>query len=85
MKISIIEEGKLEAISKALGDTAEGLTGSEINALLLQAKICNPDPLLTKWKRLFTAFLNQQKIVLQLYLFYIVKLCLKGFSSIQSK
>lgn len=60
MRIPIIEDGKLEAISKALGDTAEGLTGSEINALLLQANICNPEPLLTKWKRLFTAFLNQQ-------------------------
>jgi uncharacterized protein (TIGR02391 family) len=62
MKIPIIGGGDLEAISKALGDTAEGLTGSEINALLLQANICNPEPLSTKWKRLFTAFLNQQKI-----------------------
>lgn len=61
MKISIINDGNLEAISKALGDTNSGLTGSEINAILIQANICNPDPLLTKWKRLFTAFLNQQK------------------------
>lgn len=58
----IIEDGNLEAICKALGDTDEGLSGSEINALLVQADIRNPEPLLTKWKRLFTAFLNQQKI-----------------------
>ena len=46
----------LEAISKVLGDTNEGLTGSEIDHLLRNCKIPNPTPDLTKWKRLQNAF-----------------------------
>jgi uncharacterized protein (TIGR02391 family) len=51
---------QLEAIAGALGDTADGLTGSEIGHLLATARIEDTDPSLTKWKRLFNAFVNCQ-------------------------
>ncbi len=61
MAIQKIENGNLEAICKALGDTGIGLTGSEIDSLLIQAGIDNPDPSLTKWKKLFNALYIQQE------------------------
>jgi len=51
---------QLEAIARALGDTGEGLTGSEIAYLLAKAHITDSDPLMTKWKRLFNAFAHCQ-------------------------
>ncbi|HBD34900.1 MAG TPA: TIGR02391 family protein, partial [Cupriavidus sp.] len=36
---------QLEAIARALGDTGEGLTGSEIAYLLAKAHITDSDPL----------------------------------------
>lgn len=50
----------LEAISKVLGDTEKGLTGPEIGRLLEECKITDPDPTITKWKRLFNAFAEWQ-------------------------
>ena len=52
----------LEVISKILGDTNEGLTGSEIQYLLAQSQITDIEPSLTKWKRLYSAFANYQNI-----------------------
>lgn len=46
----------LEGISKILGDTNSGLTGSEIQHLLVQSKITDTSPTSTKWKRLHDAF-----------------------------
>ncbi len=51
---------RLEAISKILGDTSEGLTGSEIDHLLRNCDIPNPTPDMTKWKRLYNAFVEFQ-------------------------
>ena len=50
----------LEGISKILGDTSEGLTGGEIKYLLMQCGIADVEPTLTKWKRLYSAFVNYQ-------------------------
>ena len=50
----------LEVISKILGDTNEGLTGSEIQYLLMQSQITDKEPALTKWRRLYSAFANYQ-------------------------
>lgn len=50
----------LEVISKILGDTNEGLTGSEIQYLLMQSQITDIEPALTKWRRLYSAFANYQ-------------------------
>jgi hypothetical protein len=51
---------ELESLSKALADTVDGLTGSEIGRLLVQAKIEDPDPTMTKWKRLYNALVCAQ-------------------------
>jgi uncharacterized protein (TIGR02391 family) len=51
---------RLEAISKVLADTSEGLTGSEIDHLLRNCNIPNPNPDMTKWKRLHNAFVEFQ-------------------------
>ena len=53
-------QGQLEAIAQALGDTSEGLTGSEIGHLLGVCEIDDTDPTMTKWKRLFNAFAAHQ-------------------------
>ncbi|RUM45412.1 MAG: hypothetical protein DSY46_03005 [Hydrogenimonas sp.] len=57
---SPFDSGTIESISKVLGDTNNGLTGSEIDRLLEECKIENIDPGNTKWKRLFNAFANRQ-------------------------
>lgn len=49
----------LEALSKILGDTQQGFTGDEIRRLLQQSEISDPGPL-TKWRRLYQAFSDQQ-------------------------
>ena len=46
----------LEGISKILGDTNSGLTGSEIQHLLVQSQIADVSPTSTKWKRIYDAF-----------------------------
>ncbi len=51
---------QLEAIADALGDTADGLTGSEIGLLLANARIEDIDPGITKRKRLLNAFVTCQ-------------------------
>jgi hypothetical protein len=51
---------QLTAISKVLGDTAKGLTGSEISYFLIDCKIPDVSPDMTKWKRLFNAFVEWQ-------------------------
>jgi uncharacterized protein (TIGR02391 family) len=56
---------RLEAISKVLADTTDGLTGSEIDHLLRNSNIPNPTPDMTKWKRLYTAvaeFQNEHQV-----------------------
>jgi len=51
---------QLEAVARALGHTDDGLTGSEIGNLLATARIDDTDPGITKWTRLFNAFVNCQ-------------------------
>ncbi|MFD2164509.1 TIGR02391 family protein [Paradesertivirga mongoliensis] len=50
----------LEGISKVLGDTSNGLTGTEIGKFLQEVYIPDVDPTNTKWKRLFNAFVSFQ-------------------------
>lgn len=50
----------LEAICRVLANTDMGLTGSEIGYLLQDSRIADTDPTLTKWKRLFNAFVHFQ-------------------------
>ena len=58
--IGAINSNQLEAICKVLAETEKGLTGSEIGHLLEQMGIDDPDPTLTKWKRLFNALAAKQ-------------------------
>src|ERR1035438_9192741 len=51
---------QLETISKIIADTVDGLTGTEIGRMLGQCGIKDPDPSLTKWKRLFNALCLRQ-------------------------
>lgn len=56
----MFSQSQLEAIAQALGDTDEGLTGSEIAHLLTTVRLNDPDPAMSKWKRLYNAFVESQ-------------------------
>ena len=53
-------QSQLEAIAGAIGDTNDGLTGSEIGHLLASCKMKDPDPALTKRLRLYNALALSQ-------------------------
>lgn len=50
----------IEGISRTLGETNNGLTGDEISKFLRESNITDTEPGITKWKRLFNAFVNHQ-------------------------
>lgn len=50
----------MEAICKVLGHTEIGITGTEIGYLLQDSRVSDVDPGITKWKRLFNAFIGFQ-------------------------
>lgn len=50
----------MERIARVIGDTNEGLTGSEIGRHLVQYGLKDVSPNLTKWKRLYDAFAYNQ-------------------------
>lgn len=58
--IPVFDAQRLEAICKVLADTENGLTGSQIGYLLKDCQISDVTPGLTKWKRLFNAFIEFQ-------------------------
>jgi uncharacterized protein (TIGR02391 family) len=49
-------EGQVEQFAKIIGDTAYGLSGSEIGQWLLSCKLEDVSPGITKWERLRDAF-----------------------------
>jgi uncharacterized protein (TIGR02391 family) len=51
---------QLMAIAKILAETEKGLTGPEIGYLLRDCRIPDITPEMTKWKRLFNAFVGHQ-------------------------
>jgi uncharacterized protein (TIGR02391 family) len=57
---SFFTQGQLRAIADALGDTTDGLSGSEIGELLAACQISDVDPTITKRHRLYSAFANDQ-------------------------
>ncbi len=59
----IFDQSEIESISKALGNTVEGLTGNEIADLLKQANIPDISTFDTKWIRLYNAFVSKQNCV----------------------
>lgn len=52
----------VESISKIVGETVDGYTGSEIELFLAQCSIPDISPGITKWKRLYNALANIQNI-----------------------
>jgi len=58
IKHSPFNSAQLEAIAKVLGDTETGLIGSEIGLMLANSQILDIHPSITKWKRLFNAFIE---------------------------
>ena len=59
-RMTCFSQEQLQAIADALGDTNDGLTGSEIALLLESCKIEDVDSTLTKRHRLYNAFANNQ-------------------------
>lgn len=59
-RVPTFDAQRLEAIAKVLADTETGLTGSQIGYLLQDCNIPDPDSTMTKWKRLFNAFVSFQ-------------------------
>ena len=55
-----IDSSVLEGISKVLGDTSNGLTGTEIGKFLQDVNIPDIDSTNTKWKRIYHAFIAFQ-------------------------
>lgn len=53
-------QDQIEAISKALGDSEKGLTGSEIGHIFQLSHMTDVDPSATKWKRIHNAFAEKQ-------------------------
>lgn len=56
-----LDQAHLQAVCDIIGDTAEGLTGSEIGRLLAQCGINDPQPAMTKRHRLFLALHTRQE------------------------
>jgi len=57
--MAFFSQDQLEAIAGALGDTAHGLSGTEIEHLLASSKMTDPGPM-TKRTRIFKAFVESQ-------------------------
>ena len=56
----VFDQTQLQAIADALGDTAAGLTGSEIGLLLRTCRMSDPSPDITKRHRIYNAFAHTQ-------------------------
>ena len=55
MALPRLTPNQTEQIARIMGDTVNGFTGSEIGHHLAQCRINDPNPELTKWKRLYNA------------------------------
>jgi uncharacterized protein (TIGR02391 family) len=53
---------ELEAVARVLADTGSGLTGSEIGYILRDCNVRDVTPDMTKWKRLFNALAESQRV-----------------------
>jgi len=54
-----LTQGQIERLSRILGDTQSGLTGSEIGFILNSCGIEDIAPGITKWNRLYNAFVER--------------------------
>lgn len=56
MEMPRLTTQQIEQIAKIMADTDKGFTGTEIGHHLAQCRMNDPDPGMTKWKRLYNAF-----------------------------
>lgn len=61
MPIPKLNMGSIESLSKILGDTSEGITGSEITTFLDACDIDDPCLSSTKWRRLYDSLRMKQE------------------------
>jgi uncharacterized protein (TIGR02391 family) len=54
-----LSQGQIEKIAHILGDTSSGLKGSEIGFMLNSCNIEDVNPGITKWQRLYNAFVQR--------------------------
>ncbi|MGB7160108.1 MAG: TIGR02391 family protein [Tepidisphaeraceae bacterium] len=59
-QIDAFDGQQLEAVARILADTSKGLTGSQIGHLLRDCRIPDTSPDLSKWQRLYNAFVEFQ-------------------------
>ncbi|HBN9817931.1 TPA: TIGR02391 family protein [Pseudomonas aeruginosa] len=59
-RIAPFSSQHLEAVCRVLADTAQGLSGTQIERLLQEIKVADTSPGMTKWKRLFNALAGAQ-------------------------
>lgn len=58
MTLPRLTSNQIEQIARVIGDTENGFIGTEIGHHLAQCHMADPNPNLTKWKRLYNAFLS---------------------------
>lgn len=56
MALPQLTPNQIEQIARIMGDTEKGFLGYELGHHLAQCRMADPDPSLTKWKRLYNAF-----------------------------
>lgn len=56
MAMPKLTPNQIEQIAHVIGDTDAGFTGLELGHLLAQCRMDDPEPGMTKWKRLYNAF-----------------------------
>lgn len=59
-KVPVFDSQQLESLARLLADTNEGLKGYQIEHLLRECQMADPTPSMTKWKRLYNAFVEVQ-------------------------
>jgi uncharacterized protein (TIGR02391 family) len=62
-QLKCFQASTIDGISKVIGDTNSGLSGSVISQYLTEMRIIDIDPTNTKWKRLYHALINNQNEV----------------------
>ncbi len=59
-RFPVIEPSVLEAICRVVADTSDGLTGTELAKAILDSRMIDVNPEMTKWKRLYNSCVELQ-------------------------
>lgn len=86
MALPRLTPNQIDNIAQILGDTEKGFTGSEIGHHLAQCRIADPDPTITKRKRLYNAFaaaINESGSTNAVYQF--IQYCMEPVQGLQNR